>query len=320
MIQLYITPKCSHVQHVISSLQMLGVSYQTIDIDQDADAGQRLLDQTGDLVVPTLELEDGTFLQRPSIEKLRELFAPQEAVESAKQREQAQLLAQNQHRLAGMAAWGRYLNLVALGCGLFWLGGLNPLGINPAQSFWWLIGASLLLLVVTLADKFGLLKGLGPGLKKALFYGLFFCMAYLMGLSFVTSQGMIQKQSPQFTPLPVVTALFSLGAGLWAASLLLQVLKRLWIERLTVMQRVRFVLGILSLLGFAISLYLVWKNKGPMPIELTWFMLFVLTLTLLVNLAFAVARMRTQSAIEKAGPVLYPAFAALSLLVMLLVH
>lgn len=318
--KIYITPKCSLIELVTTELKRLNLEYTILDIDLDASAGQRLLDRTGDLVVPTIELEDGTFLQRPSIEQLRELFAPYEAREAIKQREQQELLLQNQHRLAGIAAWGRYLNLVAAGCALFWLGGVNPLKIAPAQAFWWLIGASILLLVVTLLDKFGLLKGIGPGLKKTLLYALFFCMAYLMGLSFVTSLGQIRQQFPSFTPVSVVTWLLVLGAGLWGGSFLLQLFKRLWIERLPLMQKVQFFLGLLSLLGFVISLILVWKNQGPLPVEFIWFMLVVLALTCLVNLAFAVARMRMQSALEKSGPVLYPAFAILSLLVMLSVR
>lgn len=314
---LYTTTHCKFIQPINDELKRLRVSYIALDIDQDADAGQRLLDKTGDLVVPTLELDDGTFLVRPSLEQLRELFAPEEAREATKQREQQELLLQNQHRLAGLAAWGRYLNLVVAGCALFWLGGVNPLKIDPAQSFWWLIGASILLLVVTLLDKFGLLKGIGPGLKKTIFYALFFCMAYLMGLSFVTSQNQIREQTPSFTPVSVVTWLLVLGVGVWGGSFLLQLFKRLWIERLPLMQKVQLFLGLLSLFGFVISLILVWKNQGPMPVEFIWFMLVVLALTCLVNLAFAVARMRMQSALEKAGPVLYPAFAILTLLVTL---
>jgi hypothetical protein len=315
--RIYITKSCPMAILIIKELESWSKALDIFDIDQDADAGQRLYNLTGDLAVPTLELEDGTLLVRPSIEQLRGLFVPEEAQKVAHEREQAQLLAQNQHRLAGIGAWVRYLNLVALGCGLFWLGGLNPMGINPAHSFWWVIGASLLMLAVTLADKFGLLKKLGAGLKKPLFYGLFFFMAYLMGLSFVTSQAMLQKQVTQFAPLPVIQVILLLGAALWGASILLQVFKRLWIERLPWMQRLQFVLGLLSLFGFALSLYLVWKNKGLMPVELTWLMLVVLGSSLLVNLAFAVARMRTQSAFEKAAPVLYPAFAILTLLVTL---
>lgn len=316
---LYYTRSCNCNQSVIQELTRLNISYVALDIDEDANAGQHLYNVTHDLTVPALELEDGRFLIRPSVEELRALFAPETSREAAQKREQEQLLLQNQQRLAGLAAWGRYLSLVAIGCVSFWLGGLNPLHVDPAQSMWWMIGASVLLLVLTLAEKANLLKQLGGRLKKIIFYGLFFCMTYLMGLNFVFSQGQIHKQHATFSPVSVVSWLLVLGAVVWGGSLLLQLFKRLWVERQKLMKRAQMILGFLSMLGFAVSLFFVLVNHVPPPVEFTWFMLGILSLTLLVNLAFAVARMRSKNAIEKAGPVLYPAFAMLTLLVTILV-
>jgi hypothetical protein len=56
-------------------LQQLDIEYNVLDIDEDADAGQRLYDLTRDLTVPTLELDDGSIFVRPSREKIYELFA-----------------------------------------------------------------------------------------------------------------------------------------------------------------------------------------------------------------------------------------------------
>jgi len=317
MLKIYVTKSCSLVRPLLLVMESLGIAYVLRDIDADADAGQFLLNKTGDLVVPTLELDNGDFISRPSIEKLRELFAPEEAREAVYKAEQEQLLAQNIHRLKGIAAWGRYLNLVIIGCALFWIGGKNPLGIDPAKSIWWLIGVSLLLLVISLAGKISFLKStLGkPGIKKVLLYGLFFVMTYLMGLSFISSQ-VLAKQN---NPVPILRWLVTLGAGILGVSVTLQMLKHLWGKHTSVLQRVQKVLGILSLLGFAGMLFFTWKMKVSPPPAIMWFMLGVLLVTLLVNIVFAVARMRSMSAIEKAGPVLYPAFAMLSLLAALII-
>jgi len=319
MHNLYITRTCSLTEITLNELNRQHISFICIDIDQDADAGQRLLNQTGDLVVPTLELDNGDFISRPSIEKLRELF-PQETREAAERAEQEQLLAQSTHRLQGIAAWGRYLNLVAVGCALFWLGTINPLNIDPKQSLIWLIVASILLLVLTLAGKFRWFKNVSAKAKKVISYMLFFFMAYLMGLTFITTHALSEQEYPAFTPVPIVTWLLALGVSLWSLSLLLQIIKPLWLDFVKPLQILQSTLGILSLLGFILSLLMIWQRMGPPPVQYTWFMLFVLTLTMLVNVVFAVARMRTQSAIEKGGPVLYPAFAIISLLVMLSIH
>ncbi|MCM3885136.1 mycoredoxin [Frankia sp. R82] len=73
MLTIYTTSWCGYCVRLKSQLDRAGVEYQTIDIENDPTAEQRVRDaNNGNATVPTVLFPDGTVMTNPSIRQVTE--------------------------------------------------------------------------------------------------------------------------------------------------------------------------------------------------------------------------------------------------------
>ena len=292
MISLYIIKSCPEVIPLVSELQRLGVEYATLDIDKDADAGQRLLDLTGDLAVPTLELEDDSIFVRPSIEKVRELFG----IEAQESQEQ---LRQEKSFLAKLA----FFPFSILGFALFIFSAVQLAMMDvPHNWIWWGLGINII---------FGIVIGVLQRRNiKPVWMGLLFALHWAMlGAN-----------------LGIGISVYDLTVDLWGlfqrvlqavglAYLILWLTQSWWKKQGFNFQRWQVWLGVATTVGFIIML-IVSLIKPEYSRYTIPFMLIPVGLLLIVSL-FKVVSQQNEAAIKLSAMLVYSMVALASLLAYL---
>ncbi len=297
--KIYITKSCPEVIPLISELQRLGIEFSTLDIDEDADAGQRLYDLTNDLTVPALELEDGTIFVRPSMEKVHELF-PQQAQEMAEKSE-----AQEPFEQVKKISWVKpiFILLSLFGFALFIFSAAKVAALDVPQSWiWWGLGINIL---------FGIIIGVlqRKNIKEFWMGALFMLHWALLGANLGIG---ISVYDIPFQPWFLFQrVLLAVGAGY----LIVWITSFWWRRQGFNFQRWQVWVGGITTLGFIAMLVfsLLRPESGK---SLMTFMIIPVMLLLVVGF-FKIIEQRGGSATKLAATLVYPMVALASLLAYL---
>jgi mycoredoxin len=73
---MYTTPWCGYCLRLKGQLEREGITFDTVDIEQQPEAAQIVMDVNGgNQTVPTLVFSDGTALTNPPVAQVREKLA-----------------------------------------------------------------------------------------------------------------------------------------------------------------------------------------------------------------------------------------------------
>lgn len=76
MLTMYSTPWCGYCYRLASQLDREGITYEVINIEQDAAAAELVRGVNGgNRTVPTVRFDDGSVLTNPSLKQVKEKLA-----------------------------------------------------------------------------------------------------------------------------------------------------------------------------------------------------------------------------------------------------
>jgi mycoredoxin len=76
MLTMYSTSWCGHCRRLSAQLDREGITYKSVDIEQDPAAAEYVMSVNGgNQTVPTVQFPDGTTLTNPTIAQVKEQLA-----------------------------------------------------------------------------------------------------------------------------------------------------------------------------------------------------------------------------------------------------
>lgn len=76
MLTMYSTPWCGYCHRLAAQLDREGISYTTVDIEDDLAAAEYVMNVNGgNRTVPTVQFPDGTALTNPSLTQVKQHLA-----------------------------------------------------------------------------------------------------------------------------------------------------------------------------------------------------------------------------------------------------
>jgi arsenate reductase-like glutaredoxin family protein len=299
MTKIYITKSCYLVRPLISELQRLGIEYTSLDIDQDAEAGQRLYDLTQDLTVPTLELDNGSVFVRPSLEKVRELFAPQ-AQEAIEREDRIEKFEPFRNLFFTKAI---FILLSILGLTLFTFSAAQVARLDiPYNWFWWTMGVNILFgMVIAILQR---------RQNKNFWVGIFFMLHWaLLGVNMGVG---VSIYSINFYPFIIMRrVLFSFSLSY----VIVRITKNWWCKQGFKFQLWQVWVGGLTTLGFIVMLVFSLLKNNENNVYLMALMVISITLLLAIGLFRVIDRNPTDTHIKLTATLLYPLIGLISFLV-----